>query len=188
METEAGAKTVHNIPFFMRDGDGTPLASLGKKFGFSLGRGGSANITDICSLEGKEGYFLCSVASKTSGLKHTIGIDYNRNLIWDPAESTALPITTSYFSALLEKEDTDSCIIRLVVVNLNRRKFFGMSWINKDVEYDSNEGKKHGTVKYFEKEGGSRHPVAVISVDGSTNEVKKLSLQMLRERKHLEVE
>jgi hypothetical protein len=135
--------------------------SLMQKWSVQLSKSGCESVNTIASTQTRSGLYLCSISGKF-GLRHAVGIDYNRKMIWDPSEKEALPLTTKFFRDLLQHVQTFQ--------KDNIKMFELRKHYRKNTPYNSYIGSKmiiKNTNKICEV-------IAVQKKEGNTKEVVKL--------------
>jgi hypothetical protein len=152
---------MNNMELFKNSGDQPSVNSLMQKWSVQLSKSGCESVNTIASTQTRSGLYLCSISGKF-GLRHAVGIDYNRKMIWDPSEKEALPLTTKFFRDLLQHVQTFQ--------KDNIKMFELRKHYRKNTPYNSYIGSKmiiKNTNKICEV-------IAVQKKEGNTKEVVKL--------------
>ena len=138
---------LNNLPFFNQNGSHQSLHSILTKFGYDLKKKGGHSVKKLCSGE-FSGLCVCAVNSCT-GMSHSIGIDFDRGLVWDPVERKVRGLDESFFFDELSCNG-ESRILVVAVIPSRRRQGFGSNWIGKRV-WIGQDKKSKGDVIYVDK-------------------------------------
>ena len=165
LEKDKNDGCFNNLPFFSKKNKEQSLHSILPEFGYVLKKMGMVSVDDLCS--GKFiGLCVCAVSSYT-GMSHSIGIDFDHGLIWDPAEKRAKKMNDLFFYDDLScKKEVKLLVAALIPVIRGQgsyNKWIGKKvWIKKDREVK-------GDVIYVDKgvdSKGHGHMLAVIPEEG----------------------
>ena len=145
---------INNMKLFKASGDQPSVNSLLNMWSLHLRKAGFESVNTVaCPSPGRSGLYLCSV-SNTVGLRHGVGIDYDRKMIWDPSEKEALPLTSTFFLDLSQHVHPDE---------ENSIKMF---------ELNSNMGYRKNTP--YKKYIGTKMPMLKTSKIGEVIAMKKM--------------
>ena len=156
---------LNNLPFFNQNGSHQSLHSILTKFGYDLKKKGGHCVKKLCSGE-FSGLCVCAVSSCT-GMSHSIGIDFDRGLIWDPAEKRAKKLDGHFFYNDLGCKKEDKLFVGALIPARKRQGSYN-KWIGKKVWIEKDR-KRKGDVLYVDKgvdHKGHGHILTVITEEG----------------------